>query len=645
MASCPASFRRRLSLALTFLGLLLPGFPGRAASLPLAGGFTDHGVATPLSQHRGMVATVDGSGRDVMLVWLYDHRGGYALLMIDALTGRTEQFATPYPWAGDGPFASLLSSRNRYYTHFGSHFSEFDPVRRAFTFFEKTAPQMAMSLTEADDGTIWAATYPNCGLVSFDPSSRRCRDHGSLNRENWRQYPRSIATDGAGWVYVGLGSTSGQIIGFDPETGTRKALLAPDLRTHGYGTVSRGSGDRVYGQAPGGGSANGWEFLRGEGRAIANRPRNTGRTIIAGDQGLFHTRFPSGRVAVACDTIERALTTQAPAGGARTVVRFEYTSEGAHLVAVAAAPDGSLAGGTAFPMRMFRYGPAADAWENWPAHGQFNTVARQGDRFFVGGYGHGFLLEWNPAAAWIRTEKSDPHSNPRYLTECEPTINRPHDLLACPDGRTVVLAGTPGYGHTGGGLLLWDRVTGTRTLLTHGDLLPQLSTMSLVALPGGKFLGGTTTAAGTGGEVKAREAELYVFDLATRKIEWHAPVIPGVQTFTDLCAAPGGFIYGFADRSRFFVFDPTRREMRHAAEVGREFGSLVTGQGPRALLADERGRVFALFSKAIAEVRADPWRVEMRGKPPVAITAGGDILGGRLYFAAGSHLYSFALPP
>ena len=105
-------------------GLALPAMCG--ASRDLGGGFLDHGVATPLSQSRGMVATADGAGRDVMLVWLYDHRGGYALLMIDAATGKTEQFPTPYPWDGDGPFASLLSSGNKYYTHFGSHFSEFE---------------------------------------------------------------------------------------------------------------------------------------------------------------------------------------------------------------------------------------------------------------------------------------------------------------------------------------------------------------------------------------------------------------------------------------------------------------------------------------------------------------------------------------
>ena len=72
---------------------------------------------------------------------------------------------------------------------------------------------------------------------------------------------------------------------------------------------------------------------------------------------------------------------------------------------VAAAPDGTICGGTAFPMRFFSFDPRKDKLVNREAYGQWNTVARQGDRFFVGGYGHGFLLEWDPARPWVDTVK------------------------------------------------------------------------------------------------------------------------------------------------------------------------------------------------------------------------------------------------
>ncbi len=620
------------------------GARAQAGSRALGDGFIDHGVATALSQHRGMVATSDGEGRDVMLVWLYDHRGGYALLMIDAETGKSDQFATPYPWAGDGPFASLLSRAGKYYTVFGSHFSEFDPAKRAFTFFKKTAPQMAMSLTEASNGKIWAATYPNTGVVSFDPATRELREVPSANKENWLQYPRSIAVDAAGWVYVGIGSTAAQILAHNPSDGSTRAFLATPDRAPGYAVAWHDQSGKVFGEVPGAGGSKWFELSAGTARPLAAKPALRPFTHIAGDQGLFHRRFPSGKNANECDTIIRSLTVGDPRRGGTKTVTFDYTSEGAHVIALMAAPDGSITGGTAFPMRMFRFSPGRDAWENWPAHGQFNTVAVQGDRFFVGGYPHGFLLEWNPAAPWAQTDQSKSAGNPRYLTLCEPTIYRPHDLLALPDGHTIVMAGTPGYGLTGGGLLLWDRETQTRTLLTHEQLLPQQSTMSLVAVSEGKFLGGATVGAGTGGETKAREAELYLFDVAAKKIEWHAPVFPGAQTYTELAPAPRGLIYGFVDRSKFFVFDPAKRVVVHTEELKARFGSVVTGQGPRAFVRDERGRTFVLFAKSVARVVDDTYEVKLLASAPVTISAGGDILGQRLYFAAGSHVYSCALP-
>jgi len=178
------------SKAILVMGTLLIAFvlqTAHAATEDLGNGFLHHGVATPVSNHRGTVATVDGDGRDVVLVWLFDHRGGYALLMIDAETGASEEFPVPFPPGGDCPYASVLSSKNKFYTHFNSYFCEFDPVKRAFTFHHETAPQMAMGMTEDDNGVIWSVTYPNSGVVSFNPETREFKDYGPVYYQNWRQ--------------------------------------------------------------------------------------------------------------------------------------------------------------------------------------------------------------------------------------------------------------------------------------------------------------------------------------------------------------------------------------------------------------------------------------------------------------------------
>ena len=77
----------RASVCLAFVLWLSTLSPILSATVDLGNGFADHGVATPISNHRGTVATVDGQGHRVILSWLMDHRGGYELLLVDVDAG------------------------------------------------------------------------------------------------------------------------------------------------------------------------------------------------------------------------------------------------------------------------------------------------------------------------------------------------------------------------------------------------------------------------------------------------------------------------------------------------------------------------------------------------------------------------------
>jgi hypothetical protein len=628
-------------LMLVSLLVMLAAGTASSAIEDLGNGFFHHGVATPISHHRGTVAAVDGNGRNIVLVWLFDHRGGYALLLIDAETGKSEEFPMPFSPGGEGPYSSILSSGNKFYTHFNSHFVEFDSVKRAFTFQKETKPQMAMGMTEDDSGVIWSITYPRSGVVSFNPKTRELRDYGYVYEQNWPQYQRFAAADDSGWIYFGLGNTASQIVAFDPVTGRGKPMLSETERSPGSAYVYRDMDGKVYGQSIRGEEADWYEFYKGIGRKIGRHGPIRPKPIVTSSQALFHVDFPDGRKIKECDLVERRLVVEDPRTKAVKEVRFEYSSEGADIMGVAAAPDGTICGGTAFPMRFFSYNPKTDGWVNRVAYGQWNTMARLGERFFVGGYTGGFLLEWDPSRPWVSTEKDKGGCNPLFLAEGAPTINRPHRLLLHPDGRTLILAGTPAYGATGGGLMFWDRETRTRVLLEHMRIIPQHSTMSLVALANGKLLGGTTTSPGTGGEKKAAEAELYILDMASKRLEWHQVVFPGVQEYTDMCPGPDGLIFGIADRNRFFVFDPAKRKVVHEQDIEARFGPTTSQQGPRVFVRGSKGETYILFVKGIVRVEPGSYAMTLLAESPVPIGPGGDWLDGRIYFASGSHLYSY----
>lgn len=619
----------------------LPAASG--ASRDLGNGFRDHGVAVPISNHRGMAATVDGDGRNVLLAWLMDHTGGYELLMLDAETGKAEEFPIPFDNVKrDSPYASLLSSANRFYTHFGDHFVEFDPAKRAFTFSSKTTPQMSMGMTEDDNGVIWSVSYPDSGVVSYDPKTKTFRDYGSVYPQNWPQYQRFVAADDAGWIYFALGMTATQIVALDPATGKAMPMLPEEERTKGTAYVYRDLDGKVYGQASQG-KSDWYVFHKGKGRRIGKHENRHPKPIITGNQTLAHLTFPDGSQVKECNLVDRTLVVLDAKTSEVRRFSFDYRSDGAIVMGVGAAPDGTLCGGTAFPMRFFSLDPKTDRLINRKAYGQWNTIAVQGDRFFVGGYPSGYLLEWEPSKPWVDTERDNPASNPRFLTQISPVIHRPHRLLALSDGRTVIMGGTPQYGYTGGGLLIWDRATSSQVVLEDKDLIPDQSVMSLVELPGGRLLAGTTTHPGTGGEKKAKEAELYILDLKTKKVEWHAPVFPGAQEYTDLYGGPEGQVYGFADKKIFFVFDPARREVILKQDVEKEFGPTTAEQCPRVFVSGPDQSVYVLFRGCIARLDTTTHKLSLVARSPVPIFAGGDYFDGRIYFINESHLCSYQL--
>lgn len=603
----------------------------------------DHGVAVPFSTSRGIIVTKGEDNRNVVCIFLHDSRGCYAILYIDVDLEKSQTYKIPFPNSSDSPYASILSSSNKLYTHFGSHFLEFDPVKKEYTFYKKTYPQMAMSMAEDDNGNIWSATYPNCGLVSFNPETKELIDYGSIHKENWAQYPRYIAVDETGWVYIGVGYTKSNIIGFNPKTREKKYMIEESERSQGGSSLFRAENGKVYGQGIAGKKDNWYEFYNGESKKIGILPSEIKRkTYISGSQGLFHKDFPDGKKIKKLDLEEKILIIEDPKTKEIKEVKFDYESEGGHIMGIVASPDGSICGGTAFPFYFFKYDPKTDKWTRYPCYGQWNTLAVGDKKVFVGGYTGGFFLEYDPFLPWTGTIRTDENSNPKFITESSPDINRPHDLLPYSDGKILILAGTPGYGYTGGGLLFWDRESKTKTLLKHTDLIPFHSVMSMVALSDGKILCGTTTSAGTGGEKKAKIAELFILDINTKKIIWNEKVFENVESYTDLFYdKEKKLVYGFADRYLFFVFDPETKKIVHKYDTKSEFGLCVSNQGPNSFILTDDNRIFILFTNNIAILDRENFKISPVKKLPFYISNGGAYIDGRIYFVGSSRLYSF----
>ena len=361
-----------------------------AQTKDLGQGFRDHGVAAPVARSRGAAATVDGAGRNVILVYLYDHRACTSLLVIDAQTGATRQVELQRN-ATDSPFAVILSSKNSFLTHFGYTFMEFDAASGQFTFSGKTDDRVAMSMTEDGKGTIWAATYPNSHVVSYDPHTRGLVDHGSLNQETWPQYPRSLAVGGDGWVYTGIGNTYSHLVAFHPETRQIVPLAEEPERIKGSGYVVAGPDGQVYGRPN---QDSPWYELRGGQRLAALEGDPPRADIRAGSQEYVQRLFPDGSSIQDLDLPEKYAVIQDAGSDQPRKITFDYDTEGSHVISLGTGPDGKVYGSTGHPLRLYSYDPATDTMTNHGLldyNGHWNAVTALGDKFYGGQYGHGIL--------------------------------------------------------------------------------------------------------------------------------------------------------------------------------------------------------------------------------------------------------------
>lgn len=592
-----------------------------------AAGFVDHGIPTPVAQTRGVVSTVDQSGQDVILTWLQDWRGGYAILMVNAETGASQQFDVPFKPDGDEPSAIYLSSKNRLYTLFNSQFVEFDVASKRFTFHGKVNGKTAMSLTEDKDGRIWAATYPNNQLVSFNPQNSSLQNHGQLAKESWTQYPRSIAVDAHGWVYVGSGLAASQIYAYNIQSHATQALLSSSQRVSGTAVVTQSQSNVVY-------ARNGrQQFMLTNGKAsgLSAGAQVAESNLKGGAQNLVDREFPSGRRLVSVDMHDRTLVTR-DASGQQKTVKFNYTTQGAALTFVCATGDNKVCGGTRFPMHTFYYNAGDNKFDSKQLPRQPNVMAALGSRLYVAAYPDGKLFQ----------ESENGKNEFSEVLNAYPSINRPHAMLIMGGGSQIALAGTPEYGTTGGGMMFWNRSSGHKSRIDHWHLVPNHSVQAMVELSNGMLLGGTTVAPGTGGVTKATDSsELFLMDANTHEVRWRGAPVPGAKTITDLMVGTDGLVYGLADSVDLFVFNPNNRQVVSVNRFSKDLGPSVYAQGTRAFVKGADGSIYVLLYNGIGKVDTKAHTVSRVVSSPVRITVGGAAANGRIYFGSNNHLYSW----
>ena len=611
----------------------------RAQSEDRGDGFVLHGVGAEVSRSRGAAVVEAANQEPKLAVWLQDHTGGYGLLMIDPDTGDTTFHEMPFTSSSGwiSPFTFLYSREGYLYTHFEYNFVEFDPRTGEYTHVEETEDHLAMWTTEDDDGVIWMGMYPNAHMVSFNPQTREYRDYGPVNEENWPQYPRRVATDDTGWVYTHIGMTNNHMFALNPESGEVRPMVDEKDRAGGNVVMWRGEDGKVYGRMP----ADDAPWIRMyEGRAteLESEPEVAKVEEISDRQEGLFGKLPDGREITRLNLPEGWMRVT-DGEGQEQRVSFDYPSAGAWIYSLVVGPDERIYGSTGHPLHLFAYDPVEDTFRDTPVRGgHINAMTVQANELYGAIYTQGILIRYNP------DREPEYNVNPGALASSGSIIDRPHDILALSDGRHVIQTGTPGYGMTGGGMMVYDIDTDEKTMYEHTDLIEYHSTKALAELPDGSIIGGTTTGPGTGGERIAEECVLYIAEWPSMEVVYKQVILPGVQEIRELKVGPDGLVYGLDGEGTFFVFDWEAREVVHQESLSDHYGGITGGQAPRVWAMGPNDAIYSLFRDAIVRIEPGTFEHQKLADTPVEARVGVALHNGRIYFANGSEVWSYGIP-
>jgi streptogramin lyase len=270
-----------------------------------------------------------------------------------------------------------------------------------------------------------------------------------------------------------------------------------------------------------------------------------------------------------------------------------YTGQAVNIHDIEAGPDGKIYTGGYLAGNMGVFDPATSQTTHLDGSGQTEGLVFVGHKLYMGVYPNAVIYEydtqkpWNPGSVWKLDEPGEKNPNQVFTLQDNDSIpgytnqDRPFGMAGAEDLQKLFVGTTPKNGMLGGALAVWD-VSGGQEPEVYWNIVPDQSVVSL-AYKDGMVYGGTSIYGGMGVTPKAKEGELFVWDVAKKEKVFSMVPAPGRTAVTQLHPGPDGNIWGLAG-GVVFVFDPQKREVIHSKDEfpgtgGRYYeGSFLTGK-------------------------------------------------------------------
>jgi hypothetical protein len=572
--------------------------------------------------------TFAGPGKTGTMDTIYLSFGQYEaplfLLAVNPDTGRVRQFNGPLS-SEMGSWGFTVDHENRIYlgSYYNAHLLRFDPKTEKWEDLGQPAGKsesFICKITTAGDGKIWGGTYPSAKLFSYDPRTGVSENAGRMDPDQFYCYP-TAGEDGL--IYCAIQFEKMDIVVFDPEKKTKASLMPQESRKPGRMNLIKGKDGKIYVKLS---TSDQWFHANGE------RLIEISKSDIPFPQG----GLPDGRTFRLTD--DSFLEVENPLTKEKKEILLPYEAAGAYIFAVGTGPDGKVYGSSMLPLRLFVYDPRAESLTNLGrashANGEVYSMGALDGKLYLCSYPEARLSVYDPNRPFRFGDNED--ANPRDLGPMGGSLYRPRAMVAGPHGN-VYIGGYPDYGLLGGAISVYDPKKNEKRVYRH--IIQNQSIASLAYIEKLDLLAaGGSVRGGTGTRAVEKQAALILWDPKEEKKTFEIVPVPGVKTILSLALAVNGMLYGITDNEKIFVFDPGRREVKKILDLGFKKPVEVSLQpGPDL-------RLYGLAKEAIFFIDPGKDRVAPVAKPPVPVHSGMAILGRKIYFGSGAHLWEFEIP-
>jgi len=492
-----------------------------------------------------------------------------------------------------------------------------------------------------DARKIYAACYPNAGVLEYDLASRTLRDLGRMSATE--KYARSITVDDQGKVWVGIG-THADLVVYDPSSGEHRSVLPNEYKHNSTVYDVFASGNNVFGELLYDHKHLIYDVESQKTVAVLDKPRD-GLCYMAargGHDGLFYLRATLsgtlyryrlgdpepeklaeglGQVAVVEDdryayVVDDQDFVYYDLAERKELMRRKLAEakDGMALYALASATDGKIYGSTYINMHVFsvdpKQGKITDLGKALRWGGQVDSMhgGRDG-KIYMGSYVHAVVSVYDPSKPWKMGATAG--SNPREIARIGSGQYRTRAITLGPDGR-IYVGSIPSYDSAPTGAF-------SRVDPTTGEIRTWLD-----LVPGGAVDHATADEKyvyGAGG------GKLFVLDPHEAKV-----VLALDLPVSAMALVPSGELVGTGG-GRLFVFSPSEMNVIYRADN-------PLGNFSHMCIASD-GNLYGINTGRIARITPQSWQVDEIATP------GGKFLAadksGSLYFGRGSHVLRLRL--